>query len=118
MVHNIPRGTGLRQERSKFSGEKRRRDAYTSKRVLLPPFVCGQTIDVTIEEIGHNGDGIAHDLGFTILVPNTSIGQRVKAKIWRVQRSLVFAKRVEKGLLAPGRGEQKRIGRAGRAKKA
>lgn len=116
MVHNIPARTGLRQERSKFSEDRSRPRAFTAKRVRVPPFVRGQTIDIIIEEIGHNGDGIAHEQGFTVLVPNTQIGERVKAKVWRVQRTLIFTKRVEKGRLAPGKGEQLRVPRAARSK--
>jgi predicted RNA-binding protein with TRAM domain len=116
MAHNIPSRTGLRQERSKFSGNKRRAGDYTSKRVSLPPFVRGQQIEVTVEEIGHRGHGIAHDRGFTILVPNTSIGEKVKARVWRVQRTLVFTTRLEKARLAPGRGEQKRVPKLARSR--
>ena len=108
--------SGLRRERSKFSSEKRRSSDYTSKRVRAPPYVKDQTISVTIEELGHNGDGITHQDGFTIFVPNTRIGEKVKAKVWRVQRTIIFANRTEKAKLSPGRGEQKRVGRISRSK--
>lgn len=116
MVHKL-QNKGLRQERSKFSTERRMPGDYTSKRVPLPPFVRGQTIDVTIEEIGHNGDGLAYQDGFTIFVPNTVLREKVKAKVWRVQHTVVFTKRVETAKLAPGKGEQHRVSRIGRTKK-
>ena len=117
MAHRIASRTGLRQERSKFSTERRGAGDYTNKRVALPPFVLGQTIDVTIEEIGHNGDGIAHEQGFTIFVPNTEIGDKVKAKVWRIQHTVVFTKRIEKAKLAPGKGEQKRVPKLARSRR-
>ena len=117
MAHGVLQKKGLRQERSKFSTNKRRKDDYTSKRSVMPPFVRGQTITVTIEEIGHNGDGIAHQDGFTIFVPNSNIGEKVKAKVWRLTRTIVFTKRAESTRLSPGRGEQKRTSRLGKTKK-
>ncbi len=116
MTHNIPRKTGLRQERSKFSTERRMPGDYTAKRVPLPPFVRGQTVKVTIEEIGHNGDGIAHQDGFTIFVPNSAIGETVTARVWRVQRTIIFTKRTEKARMTPGRGERVRVPRMSRTK--
>ncbi len=117
MVHNIPRSTGLRQERSKFSGEKRGGGNYTDKRVRIAPFVRGQTIEVTITAIGHNGDGLAYEDGFTVFVPNSSLGEKLKAKVFRVQHTVVFTQRVDKARLSPGRGEQKRVSRVGRMKR-
>ncbi len=56
----------------------------------------GKVYDVTITDIGKKGDGIARYGKYTIYVPNTVKGARVKVKIEKISGNLAFARCVER----------------------
>ena len=56
----------------------------------------GETYEVTIENIGEKGDGIAKVDGYVIIVPKTQKGERVKVKVTAVRGKVSFAEIVEK----------------------
>ena len=55
----------------------------------------GEEYDVTIEDIGRSGDGIAKIDGYILFVPNTKKGDEVKIKVTATKRNLGFAELVE-----------------------
>lgn len=55
------------------------------------PVNVGDTYDVTIEDVGKEGDGIARIEGFVIFVPNTKKGETVKVRVTKVSRRVGFA---------------------------
>ncbi|RZN34945.1 MAG: TRAM domain-containing protein [Methanophagales archaeon ANME-1-THS] len=55
------------------------------------PVNVGDTYDVTIEDVGKEGDGIARIEGFVIFVPNTKKGESVKVRVTKVSRRVGFA---------------------------
>lgn len=67
-----------------------RNDRYDSA-----PVKVGEEYDVTIEDTGRSGDGVAKIEGFIIFVPNAKQGQEVKIKITETKRNLGFAELVE-----------------------
>lgn len=65
-----------------YSGERR---GFSS------PINVGETYDVTIEDVGREGDGIARIEGFVVFVPNTKKGESVKIRVTKVSRRVAFA---------------------------
>ena len=66
----------------------------SEKREHVSTLQKGNDFDVTIEEMGHNGDGIAKIEGFTVFVKNTKLGEKVKIKIKKVKNTIAFADRL------------------------
>ena len=62
---------------------------------LTAPVSDGETVEVTIETTGEDGDGIAYVEGYTIFVPDTSVGEDVTVEITDVKPRFGFAKRVD-----------------------
>lgn len=62
-----------------------------------PPVSEGDRLDVEIESIGDQGDGIARvDRGFVIIVPDTDVAERVEVEISDVRENVAFAEVVER----------------------
>lgn len=59
------------------------------------PVEEGETYDVSIEDIGKEGDGIARIKGYVIFVPGTKKGDKVKIRIKAVRGRASFAEVVE-----------------------
>ncbi len=55
------------------------------------PVNVGETYDVTIGDVGKEGDGVARIEGFVVFVPNTKKGDSVKIRITKVSRRVAFA---------------------------
>ena len=54
------------------------------------PINVGETYDVTIEDVGREGDGIARIEGFVVFVPNTNKGDSVKIRVTKISRRVAF----------------------------
>ena len=61
------------------------------RRGFSAPINVGETYDVTIEDVGREGDGIARVEGFVVFVPNTNKGDSVKIRVTKVSRRVAFA---------------------------
>ena len=59
------------------------------------PVKVGDELDVTIEAVAANGDGIAKKDGFVIFVPGTAQGETVKIRVTAVKPSCAVAEKVE-----------------------
>lgn len=61
-----------------------------------PPVSEGDVVEVEIEDVGEQGDGIARvGPGYVIFVPDTKAGDRVKIEIGRVHDNFAFAEVIE-----------------------
>jgi predicted RNA-binding protein with TRAM domain len=61
------------------------------RREFSSPINIGETYDVTIEDVGREGDGITRIEGFVVFVPNTKKGDSVKIRVTKVSRRVGFA---------------------------
>ncbi|OFV67296.1 deoxyribonuclease [Methanosarcinales archaeon] len=59
------------------------------------PIDEGDVLDVKIESIGREGDGIAKIEGFVVFVPQTKIGDEVQVRINKVTAKVAFGEVVE-----------------------
>lgn len=62
---------------------------------LTAPLRPGDVMEVEIVETGDEGDGIARVEGFTLFVPETSVGERVSVRVTAVKPRYGFASPVE-----------------------
>ena len=58
------------------------------------PVVEGKEYEVTIEDMGRGGDGIARVEGFVFFVPNTTKGETLTVRITAVKDRFAFGERV------------------------
>lgn len=57
-----------------------------------PPVAVGDTLEVEIEDIGDQGDGIARiDSGYIVFVPNTTLSERVTVEVTDAKDTMAFA---------------------------
>jgi predicted RNA-binding protein with TRAM domain len=62
-----------------------------------PPVTEGEVIDVEIEDMGEEGDGIARvGPGYVIFVPDTTIGERVAIELTSVRENVAFGTVVDR----------------------
>ena len=52
-------------------------------------------LTVTIEDMGHDGEGIGKVDGYTVFVKDTVIGDKVQAKIMKAKKNYGYARLVE-----------------------
>ena len=65
------------------------------------PVKVGEELEVKIEAVGAQGDGIAKKDGFVLFVPGTKEGDTVRVRITKVFRKMGFAEVVGEGGSAP-----------------
>lgn len=58
-------------------------------------FQKDDTLEVTIEDIGQDGEGIGHVGGYTLFVKDAVIGDTVTAKIMKAKKNYAFARLLE-----------------------
>ncbi|WP_435100252.1 TRAM domain-containing protein [Halorubrum sp. N11] len=62
-----------------------------------PPVEEGEQRDVEIKNLGDQGDGIAKvERGYVVIVPETSVGDRVTVEMQQVRENVAFADVVER----------------------
>ncbi|MDO9536185.1 MAG: 23S rRNA (uracil(1939)-C(5))-methyltransferase RlmD [Bacillota bacterium] len=64
-----------------------------------PPVSTGQTIEMDITDLNHNGEGVGRVDAFTVFVPLALPGDRVKAKVISVKKS--YARALLEAVLNP-----------------
>ena len=65
------------------------------KGFLTAPISKGDVLEVTVENVGSEGDGIAKVEGFTVFVPGVEAGETVEVRIDDVKPRFAFAQVVE-----------------------
>jgi predicted RNA-binding protein with TRAM domain len=62
-----------------------------------PPVEEGEVIDVEIEDLGEEGDGIARvGPGYVVFVPDTTVGERVSIELTSVRENVAFGDVVDR----------------------
>lgn len=56
----------------------------------------GDKIEVTIENSGEKGHGVANHSGYTIMIPGTKKGEKLNIIITKIKKNYAMAKRLEK----------------------
>lgn len=83
-----------RRERSSFSGERKRGNSGSDNRSHVSTLQVGQEYDVTVEKLGHKGDGMVSVEGMTVFVKNVELGENVRIKIYKVMDTIAFGERI------------------------
>jgi 23S rRNA (uridine2552-2'-O)-methyltransferase len=65
-----------------------------AKNHLTAPVRAGDELEVTVEDVGREGDGIAKVDGFTLFVPGTQAGDEVRVKVDDVKPRFAFAEKL------------------------
>lgn len=60
-----------------------------------PPVEVGETLDIEIESLGKEGDGIGRHKGFVIIVSDTQVWTKYPVKITKVFKSFAIGKRTD-----------------------
>src|SRR3990170_1690807 len=93
-------GNRERRGGGRFSGQRRdfggSRDGGS-----FSPVKVGEELEVKIEAVGAQGDGIAKKNGFVLFVPGTKEGDTVRVRVTKVFRKMGFAEVVGEGGSAP-----------------
>lgn len=90
----MQKSTVHRYERDRYANEKQKGQSGSQKRGHVHTLQTGQEYDVTIEILGHNGDGLCHVDDYTVFVPNTEKGEKVRIRIKKVKDTIAFADRL------------------------
>lgn len=91
-----PRETESSRDNGDTSGRGRGRARTPARADGEPPVEEGEVREVEIEDVGDQGDGIARiGPGYVVFVPETNIGDRVKAEITQARENFAFAEVVE-----------------------
>lgn len=93
MPRRLPDKTKNAPRKPRRFGSTRR---FRSSRPLfkMAPVKENEEIEVTIDDIGSKGDGIAKIEGFLIFVPRVKIGERVKVRIMSVGEKFAVAEKI------------------------
>jgi 23S rRNA (uridine2552-2'-O)-methyltransferase len=60
-----------------------------------PPVKEGDELEVKIEGVGSQGDGIARVKGFVLFVPGAKLDETIRIKVTKVGRNVGFADKLE-----------------------
>lgn len=67
----------------------------TNKKFEVPkPVSVGEVFEITVENQGGHGDGIAKIDGFIIFIKEAKKGEKIKIKIKEVKRTFAIAEKV------------------------
>lgn len=93
MPRRLPEKTKNAPKKPKRHGSNRR---YRSSSPFLQssPVKENQELEVTIDDIGSRGDGIARIQSFLIFVPGGKIGERVRVRILSTSGKFATATRI------------------------
>jgi predicted RNA-binding protein with TRAM domain len=72
----------------------RKADSGSQRRSHIHSINVGEEFDTTIEELGHNGDGLVHINEYTVFVKNTTKGEKVRIKVKKVKETIAWADRL------------------------
>ena len=76
-----------------------------AKGYTTAPVVAGETLDVTVAELGEEGDGIAYVEGYSLFVPETAVGDTVTVRVDDVKPRFGFASVIDGGESTTGTRE-------------
>jgi 23S rRNA (uridine2552-2'-O)-methyltransferase len=85
----------VREVRPEASRKESSELYLVAKRRLTAPVREGDEVEVDIEDVGSEGDGIAKVEGYTLFVPDTETGDSVTVRVTDVKARFGFAETVE-----------------------
>ncbi|WP_407271325.1 23S rRNA (uracil(1939)-C(5))-methyltransferase RlmD [Radiobacillus sp. PE A8.2] len=71
----------------------------------IPPVQKNQTIELTFEDLTHEGDGVGKINGYPLFVPYGLPGEKAKVKVIKVKKNFGFGKLLEIDQVSPDRVE-------------
>jgi 23S rRNA (uracil1939-C5)-methyltransferase len=74
------------------TAKKRRGPQTAAKAELSVPVRVGQTVEVEITGLNHEGAGVGRIEGYTLFVEGALAGERVRARVDHVKKNFGFAK--------------------------
>lgn len=78
------------------SVDQQQRPGTQEQELADPPVSEGETLEVTIESVGDQGDGVAKvDRGYVLIVPGTTPGEQPIVRVETVKENVGFAEVVE-----------------------
>lgn len=78
------------------SADQRQGSGTQERELADPPVSEGETLEVTIESVGEQGDGVAKvDRGYVLIVPGTTPGEQPIVRVETVKENVGFAEVVE-----------------------
>lgn len=87
-VYRIAITPGVRETKSRPTSP----DFGTTSASEGPPVEEGEILDVEIEDMGDQGDGITRvGPGYVVIVPDTKVGERVSVEISEAKENVAFA---------------------------
>ena len=94
MPRRLPEKTKNAPSKPRRFGSKTRYRPSRPSVQQFRPVKENQEIEVSIDDIGSRGDGIAKIESFLIFVPGSKIGERAKVRIRSVGDKLALAERI------------------------
>jgi 23S rRNA (uridine2552-2'-O)-methyltransferase len=85
----------VRTTSPKASRDESSEQYLVAKNFLTAPVREGDTLAVTIEDVGSEGDGVAKVDDFTLFVPGTETGDELEVRVTDVKPRFGFAERVD-----------------------
>lgn len=80
--------------KSKASREQSAETYVIGKCYLTTSLRKGKIVEVTVDALGRNGDGIAHVEDFVVFIRGVQVGDTLKVKIQDIKQSFAFADKV------------------------
>ena len=79
-------------EHGEPNGDQQKAAPQRTSRPPEPPVQAGDIVDVTVEAVGDEGDGIAKvDRGYVLIVPGGRPGDELSVRVERVHENVGFA---------------------------
>ena len=88
----LPGKTRLQEKRPRRVNTRNRQFQVTFQQEV--PVTEGQEFEVVIDDIGSHVDGTARMHGFSVFVPQSIIGERLKVRIVKVNRGFALAEKI------------------------
>jgi 23S rRNA (uridine2552-2'-O)-methyltransferase len=81
-----------------------------AKGLNTAPVEAGDRLEVTVEELGDEGDGIAYVEGYSLFVPDAAVGESLTVEVDEAKPRFGFAERVDGGEGADAPAAEERDG--------
>ncbi|MFC6826939.1 23S rRNA (uridine(2552)-2'-O)-methyltransferase [Halopelagius fulvigenes] len=85
----------VRSIRPDASRDQSSEQYLVGKHRITAPVATGDEVDVTIDDVGSEGDGVAKVDGYTLFVPETEAGDDVRVRVTDLKPNFGFAEVVE-----------------------
>jgi 23S rRNA (uracil1939-C5)-methyltransferase len=90
---------------NQLANTSRNKKRPTASTVSGLPIAKNQTVEIVIEDVSHEGNGVGRYEGYTLFVPGALPGERIKAKATKLKKQFGYARLMEIMEPAPSRTE-------------